>query len=250
MTKRPRHLGAAFALSALLFVGSGCSWGELDTLIDFMNDWSTEKGYTDASGNPTPKAAKDYLLGTGDPLTDAALGAGAATSGLKETEKAFANVNTLLATGKYDDADKELKKLERQRPNDWEVMNRRALANIEMGRFDAADEKMRQADEKACKTDRCKIAMLENRAAISFAEVTRAAPGPAREKECKKLKMSRNAHSQLAQQYELMAINTHSNTNLVEAQRLRTKYDNLANHQANLAMAMNGDLAAHCGGAI
>src|SRR5688500_1951761 len=134
MTPKPRRLAAAFAITALLFVGSSCSWGELDMLIEFMNEWSEEKGYVDANGKPTMKATKDYLLGTGDSFTDAALGAGAATKGLKDTDEALANVNKNIAQGKFDDADTQLKALEKQRPNDWEILNRRAVANIEMGR--------------------------------------------------------------------------------------------------------------------
>ena len=248
---RHRRLAAAFSITALLFVGSGCTSGDLTNLVDFINEWTVAKGLVDKNGKPTAKAIKGYMFGTGDNAVDAAIEAGAATDAVRKADKAIANADDESSKGNYKKAEEALAEAEEARPNDWAVLNRQYYLALQTGRSADAEAKKKQAEEKACATDRCKAALYENRIGLlqkTSPDVTDP-NNPEHAKRCAIRKELRNSYGALGRQYEVMSLDAYK-VGGVEGSRRHDHYTDLANHYLQEAENVNVDLRNSCGGVM
>lgn len=247
---KTRHLTAGIAIAALLFVGSGCSGGDFAMIFSFLSEWSQAQGLTDHDGKPTLKAGKVYMFGSGDPMVDAAVNAGATTEGVRAADKAMAEADDALGGDKpdYGKAEEKLDVAAKARPNDWAVLNRQYALEVEQGRTgQSAEAKKSRADNAACKTNSCKASMLEDRVrALDDSDVRLAKSGASMDRKCIMLKEQRNANGELGRQYEIMQMQDPAGG--VEGIRNRERYSNLANHYLTTADNYANDYKKRCGG--
>lgn len=145
MSKRPSAL--AIACVVLLFVGSGCSSGDTDTLFSFLNDWAVAHNIVTADGKPTGQTVKYVgsggFISTGDPTVDAATDAGDAVHGVVEADQKLDDADAAMADGTQNGRAKALElsaEAVKGRPDDPGVRSRRGIILQESGQSTEAQK--------------------------------------------------------------------------------------------------------------